>query len=305
MRSVGWTLSKAVGKRTVRLAAMATCRTRGTPTFLLIGAKRGGTTTLYRLLESHRSYVPLVPSSRTLPMRENMKGVHYFDTNYDRSDRWYRSHFPMAASMRRHALRHGAAFTGDGSPYYLFHPLAAERAAESVPNAMIIVLLRDPIERTVSHWAEQTRNGIETLTLADALAREASRIGDDCELLTHDRIVRSFAHEHQSYASQSEYGSALSRWMAHFQRARVRVLFSEDLYRDAADTLLNITDFIGIDPLASSEAIRKNAAARHSELDPEIRAQLIARFTPDARRVAELVGRTPPWPWFTGSDQCA
>ena len=83
-----------------------------------------------------------------------------------------------ATSRRRQrpggaSARTGAAFTAEASPYYLFHPLAARACRRSSsPTSRFVVMLRDPVERTVSHWAEQTRNGVETLSLREALDAE-------------------------------------------------------------------------------------------------------------------------------------
>ncbi len=128
----------------VRAGAVLTAPWRGSPDFLLIGTKRGGTTSLYRQLETHDAYLPLFPSAARLPMRENMKGVHFFDTHHHYGRTWYRSHFPSQLARRRRMASVGAAFTGDASPYYLFHPLAAERAAALVPRTKVLVLLPRP-----------------------------------------------------------------------------------------------------------------------------------------------------------------
>ena len=107
-------------------------------------------------------------------------------------------------------LLSAAAFAAEASPYYLFHPRAAERAAAELPTTQFVAMLRDPVERTVSHWAEQTRNGVEVMSLADALDAESDRIGDDAERLADGTLRVSNAHEQQSYASQSEYGASLA-----------------------------------------------------------------------------------------------
>ena len=88
----------------------------------MIGTQRGGTTSLYRYLQQHPCVVPAVLN----------KGIHYFDTNFDRGPSWYRSHFPTTVSMalRRRSAHAERAITGEGSPYYIFHPLAAERIAD-------------------------------------------------------------------------------------------------------------------------------------------------------------------------------
>src|SRR4029077_8300567 len=139
------------------------------------------------------------------------KGVHYFDSNHARGSRWYRSHFRSAWARRR-----AGQITGEASPYYLFHPRAPQLAAAEIPDARLIVLLRDPVERTYSHWSEQKRNGVETLSFEDALAAEPERIAGEAERLLADPDAVSFAYEQQSYALQSEYATSIERWLELF-----------------------------------------------------------------------------------------
>ncbi len=243
--------------------------------------------------------LPLVPSARRLPLRENQKGVHHFDTSFDRGDRWYRSFFPTTATVTRRRRAVGAAFTAEASPYYFFHPLAARRAAAALPTTHFVVMLRDPVERTVSHWAEQTRNGVETLPLADALAAEPTRLADSEQELAAGRLDISHAHEQQSYAAQSHYTASMQRWFDAVGRDRLTVLFSEDYYRNPSSVLATITDAIGIEPIDdSTTSTHRNAAPRSSELDADLEARLIDRFAPDVAALASLLGTTPPWPRF-------
>lgn len=292
--------ARMAGRRVVRMGAWATAGSRGLPDFLIIGTKRGGTTSLYRLIEQHHNYMPLFPSSRRLPMRENMKGVHFFDSNFHLGERWYRSHFPTtwAKDRREHAI---PAITGDASPYYLFHPLAARRAAATVPAARLVVMLRDPVERTISHWSEQRRNGIETLALSDALEAEAARIGNEAVDLERGRIRRSVAHEHQSYAAQSHYPDSLGRWLNHFPREQLLVLFSEDFYQDPAGTYATVQEFLGQTKHKVADRSVRNASPR-GEVDARVRMALAERFAPDIDRLTEIVGRRPPWPWIERSN---
>ena len=123
----------------------ATSRHRPLPDFLILGAQKAGTTALYQSLCRH----PRVSAAFT-------KEVHYFDLQPDRSDRWYRGHFPRRPQRTGSSKRF---LTGEATPYYLFHPSVPERVAEKVPHAKLIVLLRDPsAERsrtstTSSRWA--------------------------------------------------------------------------------------------------------------------------------------------------------
>jgi len=277
---------------------MATADLRPLPDLVVIGVKRGGTTSLFRDLERHPAMCPLVPSARRLPMRENMKGIHYFDSDMERSMRWYRSHFATSPTRAVRRRRAGASFTVEASPYYFFHPLATERVAAALPTTTFVVMLRDPVERTVSHWSEQTRNGVETLSLRDALDAETARLGDDRARLADRTLGASHADEQQSYAAQSEYAASYERWERAVGADRLIAVFSEDYYSDAQPVVRVVTDAIGVGAPPSA-GVHRNAAPRAGSIDAALDAELTQRFRPDVERLTELLGRTPPWPRFT------
>ncbi len=293
---------RAVVKHGVRLGATATSRWRSGPDLVIVGVKRGGTTSLFRDIERHPAMCPLVPSARRLPLRENQKGVHFFDTGFDHGERWYRGHFPTELTRRRRARRVGMAFTAEASPYYFFQPLAARRVAAALPEAQFVVLLRDPVERTVSHWSEQTRNRVETLTLAEAIDAEESRVGDAGARLADGSVSTSLAHEQQSYVAQSMYAASIQRWFDAVGRDRLVVAFSEDYYRDPSSVISEITDRLGVAAMTHNQIGRhRNAAPRASAVTPDLEALLVERFRSDVAAVGELIGRRPPWPRFDSS----
>ncbi len=280
---------------------MATADLRSEPDLVIIGVKRGGTTSLFRDLERHPSMCPMVPSARCFPMRENMKGAHWLDSDLARSPRWYRSHFPTSTTLRWRTHRTGAAFTAEASPYYLFHPLAARRAADLLPNSRFVVMLRDPVERTVSHWAEQSRNGVETLSLRDALDAETDRVGNDGAQLAAGTLGASHAHEQQTYAAQSEYAGSLDRWIDTVGRERIVIVFSEDYYTDPRRVTGVVLDAAGLPAMPGGlDSEHRNAAPRPSTLDAGIDAELTERFRPDVVELIDRFGLAPPWPRFIG-----
>ena len=225
--------------------------------------------------------------------------MHYFDVHYDRGERWYRSHLPSTTARRRLAATAGdPVITGEASPYYLFHPAAAARAAELAPQARIIAVLRDPVMRTYSHWKERRRSGVEPLDFADALAAEDERIGDTEARLIASPHAYSYAHEQQSYARQSEYAPALRRWFEHFPSDRILVLASEDYYTDPAAVLDRTYAFLG---LPGEAAVRRTPgevrnAAEGDPIAPDVAARLAQRFAPLNAALERLTARTFPWP---------
>ena len=264
----------------LRSAAVATSRLRPLPEFLIIGAKRGGTTTLFRTLERHPDVASLVPAFARI------KSPHYFDLNYERGDAWYRSHF----ALRRGRLR------GESNPYLLFHPLGPDRVVGIVPDAKLIALLRDPVERAFSHYWDRVKIGIETLTFADAVAAEAARLAGQRERLeaSPDRGVVSEAHEHYSYLARGLYAEQLRRWLAHFPAERLLVLRSEDLYPAPNATYDRVTAFLGLSQFDPGAFEKHHGHADRPRIDPGLRRELAATFAGPNQELAELLG-TPLW----------
>ncbi len=295
-RSAPEELLLQAGRRSTRAWGELTAPWRPAPDFLLLGAKRGGTTSAYFHVLTHPDVLPMFPSSTLLPKGRQSKGSHYFSSEYDRGPRWYAAHFP---SRLRRALaervRGSRPVCGEASPYYLFHPRAAERAARAVPQARLLVALRDPVDRTFSAWREQTRNGVETLDLEAALAAEPERVAGEQERLEADPDAYSFAHEFQTYAGQSAYAPSLRRWLEHFPREQLHVWASEDYYADPNEVVGGICAFLGLAPRDLPRIAPLNAAPP-APLPEALRAQLTARFRDDVAEVEELLGRRMPWP---------
>src|SRR5262249_27856015 len=151
--------------------------------FVIIGTQRGGTTSLYRYLIDH----PDVAGAMLT------KEVHYFDTNLRRGPGWYRAFFPTKAARDRHRRRTGRELVaGEASPYYLFHPLVPDRAHELLPDAKLVVMLRDPVERAFSHHGHEVELGYEQLGFAEALDREPERLAGELERMRADPAYVSF-----------------------------------------------------------------------------------------------------------------
>ncbi len=280
---------RAGTKRTLRTWGTATAPLRPLPDFLVIGAKRGGTTSFVDWLRAHPGVLGLFPRA------ERLKGLYFFDEQFDRGAHWYRSHFPTAAVRAAQSRRLGyPVMTGEGSPYYLFHPLAAGRASEVVPNAQILVLLRDPVERAFSHWKERRRNRTEPLDFADAIIAEAARLAGEESRLTAQPGTLSFAHRHCSYVTQGMYAPMLERWFSAFGRDRVRVWASEEVFAQPQRALDDVFERLGL-PGHRLERIGARNQEPSRDLDPGLRAELRARLSPAIRATETVLGRELPW----------
>jgi hypothetical protein len=251
---------------------------RGLPSVLIIGAQRSGTTSLFNYLVRHPQVLPSFG-----------KEIHYFDLHYDRGARWYRGRFPYRYRLRDSAL------TLDASPYYLPHPQAPARAARLLPDAKLVALLRNPVDRALSHYQHEIRDGRETLSLAEAIDREDERLAGEEERLRADPAYYSYNHHRFASTRRGHYVEQLRRWVEHFPRSRLLVLQSERRFRDPAAAVGAVQEFLGLRP-HRNETYKPFFQGRYDrELPPELRRKLVAHFEPHNRELYQWLGEEYDW----------
>src|SRR3954470_5710761 len=226
-------------KRVVHLGSRSygrlTAPARMSPSFLICGGQRCGTTSLYRALAGHPAVLKAVLH----------KGVHYFDTSYERGMGWYKAHFPLLRTAQRITERYGVpAQTFESSPYYMYHPQAAARIARDLPRAKLVVLVRDPVERAYSQHAHEVARGFESeRDFGNALALEPARLHRQEEKLAQDAGYYSFAHQHHAYRARGEYARYLAMMAQHVGRERIHVVESESFFAFPEQTYDEVLDF--------------------------------------------------------------
>lgn len=182
------------------------------PDFVIVGAQRSGTTSLYRYLDGH----PGVFMAAT-------KELHYFDRHHEQGCDWYQQQFAGAGHDQ---------VAGEATPRYMSDRSAMDRLAATLPGARLVAILRNPVERAYSHyWMERAR-GREHLSFEDAIAAEAAR--DDPEILP-------------AYLGQGRYLGQVRRITERFPREHLLVLLFDDLRRDPTGTIAGLCRFLGVD----------------------------------------------------------
>lgn len=273
----------------LRTWGRATAGVRPLPDFLVIGTKRGGTTSLWNYLLGHPGVLPMFPS----PL--NIKSPHYFYWHYARGPQWYRSHFasaPTRALLGR--LRHTPIRTGEASPNYLYDPRVAARVAELLPNCRVIMLLRDPVERAYSHYKERVRAGVEDLSFEDALAAEPERLAGESARMAENPYYYSRPYDYYAYRDRGLYAPQIRRWQDHVPADRLLMLRSEDFYDDPASIFTQVTDFLGLPdrPLVNARRYNYHAASGMAE---STRDELRAFFASPVAEVEKLLDRDLDW----------
>jgi sulfotransferase family protein len=240
------------------------------PTFFVIGEEKCGTSAIYAYLMQH----PAVLGYWN-------KEVRYFDRFYDRGEAWYLAHFPLAFRGRVAGRRAGVEpAVGEASPNYLFHPEAAERLRRFEPEARLIVMARDPVERAYSRFRlDLARSAGIAATFEEAI--ELSLAGD--------RRVRGLL-------LRGRYVEQLERWRELFPAEQILVLRTEDLAADGAATVRAALDFLGLSgEQLPAEGLPPVNSRPGPPMLPETRAFLERYYEEPNRRLYELLGRDLGW----------
>jgi hypothetical protein len=180
------------------------------PNFIVIGAMKSGTTSLFHYLQAH-------PQAYLSPLKE----VEFFveEKNWKRGFDWYRAQFAGADPE--------AIAIGEASTAYTKYPEydgVPERIATHIPEARLIYVVRDPIERIRSHFQHRVLAGAER------------------------RPVEVAVLEDPRYLHCSSYAMQLERYLPHFERDQLMIVRSEDLRSARLETMRSIYGFLGIDP---------------------------------------------------------
>jgi hypothetical protein len=247
------------------LQAPSELPTGALPDFLIIGAKKGGTTFLYDLLSRH-PYVE--PAAK--------KELHYFDILVeDEGIDWYRRCFPSPRWKEGQRT-----ISGEATPY-LDDPRVPERVAKVLPQARLIALLRDPVERAYSDYQQVCRKGREHLSFEEAV---------DAEMNQPTPL--------RWYLSRGVYINHLLPWAKFFDDEQILVLKSEDLFERTQETLGRVLDFLNLPSWElRSEASEKkrNKGAYEAQMEPALRQRLEEYFEAHNQRLYEYLGIDFEW----------
>ncbi len=223
------------------------------PNLIVIGAQKCGTSVLHYYLSLH----PEVSMSRP-------KELNFFieERNWPRGVDWYRTQFDADARVR-----------GEASPNYTAFPQhqgVPERMASVVPDAKLIYMVRDPIDRIAAHWVHNYAKRREKGTLAETLS-----------------------HPNTSYLQRSRYATQLQQFLNHYPRESIMILDQEDFRKDRLATLRRVFEFVGADPEFSHPGFERE---RHATSRKTRATKLAVRMESASKsRWGRIV---PPKVWF-------
>jgi hypothetical protein len=240
------------------------------PGFIIIGAQKGGTTSLYRYLGEH----PDVGLAR-------LQEVHFFSWWYEKGKPWYLAHFRPRGKY---------PIVGEVSPSYLLHPKAAERVHQVLPQVKIIALLRNPIDRAYSQHQMNIKRKLESLSFEEAIAQEPERLSGDGDWSDMEWRSSSWV----SYLRRGLYADQLEPWLQLFPREQVLVMKSETFFERPDEGYQQALEFLGLPPWQLDQFM-VHKAGNYPDMRPETRDRLAEYFAPHNRRLYELLGWDLGW----------
>lgn len=235
------------------------------PDFLIIGAQKGGTTSMYHYLTQH----PQVQHAKK-------KEINFFTDHFEEGVDWYRNQF---------FRRVPGKLQGEASPIYLFHHRAPERVYSLFPKVKLIVLLRDPVARAFSHYKHNVRKGREKRTFDEAINKEMKTI--DADLAAPE--LRKYGG---CYVKRGVYVDQIKRWTAYFPTEQILFLKSEDFFKDPKGTMEVVHKFLGIGPLVLKTYAIANKGDPDIILSQEAKDRLTEYYKPHNAALQDLLTNT-------------
>jgi hypothetical protein len=261
-----------------------TAARRPLPSFIIAGAQKAGTTSLFGYLAEH----PQCAASLT-------KEVHFFDRTFARGESWYRMHFPLSAAAEYAPGSDRKRHTFESSPYYMFDPRVPERMRRLLPDVKIIFLLRNPASRAYSHYQHSRRRGREPLSFEGAIAAEDARLIGEHQRLLHEADYQSPAHQRYSYLARGLYVDQLRHWQSYFPAEQMLALQAERMFQQPEPVLHQVLDFLGLERWSPNRFGNRYAGSYSEPMATATREQLKQYFAPHNARLFELLGTRYDW----------
>ncbi len=251
-----------------------------TPDYLILGASKSGTSSLYEYLIQHPKVKPAIT-----------KQIHYFDKYFERGISWYKICFPL--NLKKIFFK--KFITGEATPYYLCHPLAPSRISKLFPHVKLIILLRNPIDRAFSHYQMEFTRYKEDLSFEDAIEIENNRIKVEIQkIIKNPNYVSDYLPNH-AYITSSIYFDRIKLWLDYFPKDQFLFIKSEDLFEDPERIYSETLDFLEIEnyKLEKYEIVRKGEYV--SKINSQTRKKLNEFFKPYNKKLSNLLKRNFEW----------
>jgi hypothetical protein len=253
------------------------------PDFYILGGQKCGTTSMFMYLTRH----PAILSP-------NAKDIRFFDKYFFKGVNWYRVNFPSKSrkSLLGKSFKH--VLTGEGTERYFDHPHAPQRIKQVTPHAKFIILLRNPIDRSYSHYKMISRRHAESLPFEKAI-QEEDRIIPLYQKMIDDPSYYSDIYFRHGYLHRGIYVDKIKHWMEIFPKEQFLIIQSEEFFRDPSKIYNQVLDFLGVENFELDTYRTYGKVNKNRKIDSIFYNELLDYFKPHNQRLYELLGRKFDW----------
>lgn len=260
-------------KTKLRLFLKITAKLRHDPDFIIIGAQKGGTTSLFHYLNQHPQL--------NLPSK---KEIHFFTKNYHRGLKFYKTYFPY---------KRNGKLSGEATPYYLFHPKVPNRLYKYFPNIKLIIMLRNPVDRAFSHYNMEKKLSNEKRTFEVAIQDELNQLENiNKKILSSNHYTAE--HAHHSYLSRGLYQEQIERWLTYFDKNQMLFIKSEDFFEDPQKELKKVFNFLEIDNIQIND-LEPKLQGNYNNLNEDFYNQLAKFFKKNNSKITTILSNKFNW----------
>jgi hypothetical protein len=249
---------------------------RALPDGLIIGVQKAGTTAINQYLRRHPDVGGVAP--RPDALQRHLKEVHYFDANHQKSVRWYRAQFPKRSEHK---------FVIEATPGYI-HPRPASRMHALLPEAKLVLSLRDPVDRAYSRYQHLRRDEEDLLRDGEVLLSFRECV---------DRLLggKTLKGDANRLLKVGHYAEELSHLYTLYPREQVHIVNFAELGQDPARVVARILEFFELPPADLGPYDPIFAGGYTERMDAETEARLRDYFSPHNARLEELLGYSMGW----------
>jgi len=254
------------------------------PDFLIIGAARSGTTSLYQYLVQHPNIEPCV-----------VKQLHFFDQYFQRGTNWYRMNFPSSWNkFCATKIKKNKFITGEATPYYLQNPNTPKKVFELIPDVKLIALLRNPVDRAYSHFKRRKKNLSEKLSFEEATEQEEMRIKGEMKKMEDAAGYFSYTYHRLSYIHAGLYVEHLERWLKVFPRKQLLIVQTEEFQKNIPEIYNRILEFLEM-PSFQLKEYKQFQKSEPPSMDLQTRKRLLDYCKPYNKKLFSLIGTRFDW----------
>ena len=268
-----------------------TSNLRVLPNFIIIGAGRAGTTSLYNYLIQHPSIF-----AASTKNNENIADLHFFEHMISNKTSWYKSHFPTIFTKKFFESKSKMKFiTGEYTSTYMYNRNVPKRIFELIPNIKLIIILRNPVEKAYSTYSQQLSFNEHTMSFEETVKAELRRIElskNYPELNSNDPDFGN--HVMHNLVRHGIYFDYLNEWFKIFPKKQFFIIDSEKLKNSTQDTLDDVFKFLDVQPHKISNLSKINVG-QYTKIDDSSKKILTDFYLLHNEKLYNLLGSRYSW----------